>query len=94
MKEEEAFRAQVYPNPFGERSAIYMQLPENGKLTISILDQLGKTVITQTAFVSESNKLFELDKNSLNGSGIYHYRLILEGQNKQHLLQGKIILTK
>ncbi len=94
VKEEEAFRAQVYPNPFGERSAIYMQLPENGKLTISILDQLGKTVITQTAFVSESNKLFELDKNSLNGSGIYHYRLILEGQNKQHLLQGKIILTK
>lgn len=85
-------RAAIMPNPFSAQAVLSLSLPESGTLSIRIYDQLGKLVAAQTKQADTGLETVQLDAESIGNSGIYHYSILLEGIQKQHLLNGKIVI--
>ena len=66
---------QNYPNPFNPVTTITYQIPEDGKVTLSIYDVIGREV--QTLVNADQNAgrySVQLNAGKL-ASGVYFYRL-------------------
>jgi PKD repeat protein len=62
---------QVYPNPSNGLTRISMNLPENGKLAINLVDVLGRTVANvYNGSVNSGEQVYSVDVNSID-AGIY-----------------------
>ncbi len=84
-----------YPNPFGEKTTIYFNLPKSEKVTLDIFDNTGKKITTLFSgelpegghsFVFNAND----NKNKDLPSGTYIYKLT----TKTTTMSGKMILTR
>lgn len=81
----------AFPNPFTEHTTIQVQLPEGGTLSLLVFDELGRMVYSKTTEASSGTHQLIIDSNSLTGSAVYHYTVMLNGRAKQYYLKGKLI---
>lgn len=81
--EARAFRLhQNYPNPFNPSTTILFELDHPSHVTLSVLDLLGKEVVTLLDERKDSGfHKVEVRSNSLS-TGIYFYRLVVNGYEK------------
>jgi PKD repeat protein len=66
---------QVYPNPSNGLTRISMNLPENGKLAINLVDVLGRTVANvYNGSVNSGEQVYSVDVNTID-AGIYFMQM-------------------
>ena len=71
----------VYPNPANDVCTLVYQLPEAGRLTVSVYDMMGVKVMDVASFRQEEGKHeMRLNTSSL-AAGMYCCRIIFEGEN-------------
>lgn len=66
---------QNIPNPFSEITRIPFSIPESGEVMWSIFSFEGKLIHQNNNTFTKGNHQVEVDKNNLNGNGIYYYQL-------------------
>jgi hypothetical protein len=85
---------QNYPNPSNPKSKIDYEIPVDGKVTIRLYDILGKEAVS---IVNETKQAgyysAEFDGTNLS-SGVYFYRIIVEGSAQKFSKTLKMILIK
>ena len=83
----------VYPNPFIGNATVEHQLPEDGKVVVSLFDQTGRKI----AEVENGFKAAGVNQAKINGAdltpGIYHYTFEYAG-NTENAYSGTIIKSK
>ena len=83
------------PNPFSENAAISFTIPEAGHARVSVFNQMGQEVaILVDDFKGKGTHHIELNKNELNGSGVYFYQIFIEGVTVNMSAQGRVLLVK
>ncbi len=86
--------SQNYPNPSNPKSKIDYEIPVDGKVTIRLYDILGKEAVS---IVNESKLAgyysAEFDGTNL-ASGVYFYRIMVEGGSQKFSKTLKMILVK
>ena len=71
----------VYPNPANDVCTLVYQLPEAGRLTVSVYDMMGVKVMDAASFHQEEGKHeMRLNTSSL-AAGTYCCRITFEGEN-------------
>lgn len=77
---------QNYPNPVRQKTTIAFEMPEAGHIELHIYDMLGRQVKDiAEGFLSSGTHRYEVDLSTLS-SGVYAYRLTINGASYQHLL--------
>jgi hypothetical protein len=90
-----SFEHIAYPNPFKETAVISYLLPEAGQVKVTVFNHLGQEVLTlANEFGVAGQHQLELNGNDLDGSGIYFYRIMLEGSARSWTAKGTLVLTK
>jgi len=85
--------SQNYPNPFNPSTTIQYDLPENGQVTLTIYNTLGQSVATLVNQKQEAGSYeFKFNASAL-ASGVYLYRLHVQGVN-DFTLTKKMLLMK
>lgn len=85
--------SQNYPNPFNPSTTIQYDLPENGKVNLAIYNTLGEQIANLVDTRQEAGS-YEIRWNASNlATGVYFYRLHVEGV-KGFVLTKKMILMK
>ncbi len=84
-----------YPNPFNPSTRIQFDLPESARVSLQIVDMLGREVMTLPAqeFEAGANRSMELNAVSL-ASGTYLYRMIATGAESRFVKSGRMTLVK
>jgi hypothetical protein len=80
-----------YPNPFNNKTTISYNLPESGKVTIVVYNNLGsvvKTLVDQNQ--TEGTHTLELNRADFS-AGVYTYRLILKGNDTRTAIRNMVI---
>lgn len=86
--------SQNYPNPSNPRSLIDYQLSLTGKVSLIVYDITGKEVATLVNEVKEAGYYTAQFDGSGLASGIYIYRLIIEGNGQKYTKSLKMALVK
>jgi len=63
------------PNPFVNKTQIGFYLPEAAEATLTIFDESGRTIFTQTGAFVKGNNAITLDRAVLNATGVLYYKL-------------------
>ncbi len=86
--------SQNYPNPSNPNSKINFEIPVDGRVTIKVYDIVGREIITLLDETRQADYYtVEFDGSNL-ASGVYFYRIAVEG-NAQHFTKTlKMILVK
>jgi hypothetical protein len=66
---------QNQPNPFSDRTLIGFHLPETSDATLTIFDETGRVVHTQSASYARGYHSISLEKSLFNGAGVFFYKL-------------------
>ena len=84
-----------YPNPFNPSTRLLLDLPESAKVTIDVVDLLGRKVLTLNAGTVEAgtNKTVMLDTGRL-ASGTYLYQVIAQSASNMYTGTGRMVLVK
>lgn len=86
--------SQNYPNPFNPSTTIAYELPMNGKVNLVVFNALGEEVATLVNAIQEAGS-YKVNFNAHNlTSGIYFYRLNVEGADKNFTKTFKMVLMK
>jgi len=87
----EFFTVSNYPNPFNAQTTISYRLPEASQVNLVIFDNLGRKIKTlvDNRFYSAGEHQITWDASE-NSSGIYFYRLEVDGRSGTH----KMLLIK
>jgi len=64
----------IYPNPMSSNAVVSFVSSEAGKYTATLVDVMGRTVMTEAVRVETGNNRFELNKNNLS-TGVYIFTL-------------------
>jgi len=82
---------QNYPNPFNPVTNISFTIPNDGLVTLTVYDLLGREVATilNHELVTEGTSNFAFNGNSLS-SGVYFYRLVAEPAQEGGSSTGKV----
>ncbi|MEX2117426.1 MAG: FlgD immunoglobulin-like domain containing protein [Bacteroidota bacterium] len=97
---EEFSISQNFPNPFNPRTEISFGLPEPSSVRVTILDVLGREILTlaEREYPAGYQRVFWKGKDATGnkvGSGVYFYRIVAVGQSgKQFTKVMKMALTK
>jgi hypothetical protein len=77
----------VYPNPVQSNSVIEMDIPENGKVQVNLLNTLGqKTTIIYSGFLTKGKHLLSFTNGTMNlPSG--NYLLQVQSKNKINIVK-------
>ncbi len=86
--------SQNYPNPSNPRSLIDYQLSFTGKVSLKVYDITGKEITTLVNEVKEAGYYTAQFDGSGLASGIYIYRLIIEGNGQKFTKSLKMLLVK
>jgi hypothetical protein len=87
--------SQNYPNPFNPTTKIDFDLPFDSRVRIVIYDMLGREVKTLVSGELKQAGYYTIDLNAVNlASGIYFYRMIANGQNKDFIFTKKMVVLK
>jgi hypothetical protein len=85
---------QNYPNPFNPVTTIAYQLPQAGKVRLSVYDTVGREVEKLVAASQSAGEhKIRFDATSLS-SGIYFYRLQVQVGNENHTISKKMVFLK
>ena len=84
-----------YPNPFNPSTQIRFDLPEPARVSMQVMDILGREVMSLPAqeYDAGSNRTIELNALSL-ASGTYVYRMIATGVENRYVKTGRMLLMK
>ena len=84
-----------YPNPFNPTTRITFDVPEQGDLTLNVVDMLGREVFSQTytSLTPSPNQSIAFDAQDLP-AGMYIYSISLKGNNQTFTQSGKMTLLK
>ncbi len=83
-----------YPNPFNPSTTIAYDMPEDGKVTLTVFNTIGQEVAKLVNGVVQEAGSYELKWNASQlASGIYLFRIHVEGA-KNHTDVKKMILMK
>ena len=83
-------RISNYPNPFNPETTISFEIPEPGRIELTVYDMSGREVETLVdEFYPAGKHRIKWNGNS-NPSGMYFYRLI----TYDRVLKGKMLLLK
>jgi hypothetical protein len=63
------------PNPFHDETSIQLELTENQDITIRVFDLTGKNIYSQTSTYEVGTQFVRINKNNIQDSGTYFYRL-------------------
>ena len=86
--------SQNYPNPSNPKSKIDYQIPVDGKVTIKLYDVIGREALTIVNETKETGYYTaEFDGTNL-ASGVYFYRIVVEGSSQKFSKTLKMILVK
>jgi hypothetical protein len=86
--------SQNYPNPSNPKTRIDFELPFDGKVTLIIYDIIGREVVSILNETKEAGYYTaEFDGSNL-ASGMYFYRLIIEGEGQKFSKTMKMVLVK
>jgi Dockerin type I domain len=66
---------QSTPNPMRNNTTIGFHLPEAGAATLTITDELGRTIHTQKSQFGAGYQAFDVQRNHLTYSGLYFYTI-------------------
>ena len=83
---------QNQPNPFLHKTRIGFYLPESGEATLSILDGMGRMLLTRTGVFSKGNNFMEIDRSALGASaaGGWYYKVdTVSGSATKKMLVGE-----
>ena len=84
-----------YPNPFNPSTRIEFDLPETARVSIQIIDMLGRTVLTLPAKELEAGAKRTIEVNAAKlASGTYLYRLTAISASETNIDTGKMLLIK
>jgi Secretion system C-terminal sorting domain len=86
--------SQNYPNPSNPKSKIDYEIPVDGKVTLRLYDILGKeevSIVNETKTAGYYSA--EFDGTNLS-SGVYFYRILVEGGSQKFSKTLKMILVK
>jgi Secretion system C-terminal sorting domain len=86
--------SQNYPNPSNPISLIDYQLSFTGKVALKVYDISGREVLTLVDEVKEPGYYTAKFNGSALASGIYIYRLIINGDNERFSKSFKLVLVK
>ncbi|NTW32480.1 MAG: T9SS type A sorting domain-containing protein, partial [Bacteroidetes bacterium] len=64
----------IYPNPAYNEIQCLINIPENTKLTIKIIDMLGRNLLTQTHPIEKGTNIINLDVSDIS-TGIYNLQI-------------------
>ncbi|MDD5360587.1 MAG: T9SS type A sorting domain-containing protein [Ignavibacteria bacterium] len=70
---------QNYPNPFNPKTSITFRIPKDGFVTLKVYDILGRLMKTVVSQFRKANSYTEVFDGSGYSSGIYFYRLDVNG---------------
>jgi hypothetical protein len=85
----------LYPNPFSEYSNLQIQIPETGRLSLIIINQLGQEVTKIEKTISSTGALIQpIDRQMLKNNGIYFYRITLDGNTRSYSHVGRFIVSE
>jgi len=82
--------AQNYPNPFNPQTMIRFSIPKAGKVSLKVYNQLGQTVAILVDKYMQPGQYQTLFVANNFASGIYYYRLEVNGFSETH----KMVLLK
>jgi len=86
-----------YPNPFNPTTKIKYVVPEAGEVTLEFFNAIGERVLSEKINAQKSG-IYEYNFNASRlASGVYFYRIILNGVNKNNSdisNVGKMLLLK
>ena len=84
-----------YPNPFNPTTNIQFDLPQTSEVEISIMDILGREILTipSQTLSAGAGKTVAINAKSL-ASGIYIYRVIARSANDLNVASGTMTLIK
>jgi hypothetical protein len=66
---------QNQPNPFTDKTSIGFYLPEAGSATLSVLDDSGRLLFSQTAAYAKGYNTITINRSLLPANGLLFYRL-------------------
>jgi hypothetical protein len=82
------------PNPFTDRTAIKLDMPESGQVTVNIFNSLGQKVKTvRRQMGAGQGQSIELDGSAF-GSGVYLYRVEAETGSDTFRKTGRMTVVK
>jgi hypothetical protein len=85
---------QNYPNPFNPSTTISFSLPQEARVTIEIIDVLGRPVETLTNGNMNAGKHSIVWNASHVATGPYFYHVVVNIKDKRVLFSGKILYIK
>jgi hypothetical protein len=91
---ERIILSQNYPNPSNPKSLIDYQLSFTGKVILKVYDITGREAATLVDDVKEAGYYTAEFDGSKLASGVYIYRLIIEGNGQQYVKSLKMALIK
>ncbi len=88
--------SQNYPNPFNSETSIEYALPFDGFVSLKVFDVLGREVLSAVnSYQTAGRYRLNLKFNGVNlSSGVYFYRLELEGSGRRLSNTKKMIIIK
>jgi hypothetical protein len=86
---------QNYPNPFNPSTKIAFDLPENGIVTLRVYNVIGQEVATLLNNVQYNAGSFTETFNAGSfSSGVYYYRITVQGMSHNYQSLNKMMLVK
>lgn len=84
-----------YPNPFNPSTTIHFDLPATAEVSISVIDLLGRNVMTVPAQTMQggANQTVQLNASSL-ASGMYIYQVVAKTKAETLVKTGTMTLVK
>ncbi len=82
----------IYPNPFNNRATITYTLPETGRVTIDVIDNMGTVVANIVEEVQEAGVQSFVYRTELS-PGLYFYSITLQGENDTYSTVERMIVV-
>lgn len=91
----EEYSISNYPNPFKDVTEIVYNLPESGKVTLKVYNLLGDVVSVLVNNVEQAANTYKVTFDGTNlVPGIYTYKIEVNGQTKEFVKSGMMVLSK
>ncbi len=89
--EAKSMQAVIWPNPSSGNATLEISLPEQGKLSLAITDQLGRLVLSREHQVNGGITHISLSEEFFAAPGLYQVKLLLEG-TQLHTTSTRLII--